>query len=152
MIIRSLVLALALSMPMQMECPPSVTETATVETEVLNTGYPEWNPNAEEPERPHLTKSSGVFAGPSGKETYYNLPMGVCINNMRAMGYDVERFPYSIRPDGAKCLGPYVMCASNNSLRPKGTIIETSLGMAIVVDSCPAANSNPELLDMCVDW
>ena len=53
--------------------PTSVTE----KTVVCN--YPEWTPYAEEPERPHLTKSGGVFAGPSGKETYYNLPMGkVC--------------------------------------------------------------------------
>lgn len=114
--------------------------------------YPEWRPDAPIPERPHLTKSAGIFEGPSGKETYYNLPMGRCINNMRDMGYTVEEYPYWIREDGCKCLGGFVMCASNNSYRPKGTIIETSLGMAIVVDSCVAANSNPTMLDMCVDW
>ncbi len=114
--------------------------------------YPEYNPDAPEPERPHLTKSSGTFNGPSGKETYYNLPMGKCITEMRNMGYSIEEYSYSIRPDGAKCLGDYVMCAANLDDRPKGTIIETSLGMAIVVDSCPAADSCPNLIDLCVDW
>lgn len=114
--------------------------------------YPESRPDAPIPERPHLTRSGGTFPGPSGLETWYNLRMGVCISNMRAMGYDVETYPYYIREDGAKMLGEYVMCASNNKVRPKGTIIETSLGMAIVVDSCEAANSTPSLLDLCVDW
>ena len=32
-----------------------------------------------------LSKSKGVVIGPSGKETYYNLPMTSIINNMRKM-------------------------------------------------------------------
>ena len=44
------------------------------------------------------------------------------------------------------------MCAANLSLRPKGTIVESSLGMAIVVDTGGFAASNPTQLDMCVDW
>lgn len=114
--------------------------------------YPEYRPDAPVPERPHLTRSGGKFDGPSGLEKWYNLPMGRCITNMRNMGYSVEEYPYWIREDGAKMLGEYVMCASNNNYRPKGTIIETSLGMALVVDSCEAAASDPSLLDMCVDW
>ena len=114
--------------------------------------YPEYRPDAPVPERPHLTKSGGVFAGPSGKETYYNLPMGKCIQIMRDMGYSVEEYPYWIREDGAKMLGEYVMCAAELSSRPKGTILETSLGMAIVVDTGSFAVSNPTMLDMCVDW
>ena len=114
--------------------------------------YPEYRPDAPVPERPHLTKSGGVFAGPSGKETYYNLPMGRCIQIMRDMGYSVEEYPYWIREDGAKMLGAYVMCAAELSSRPKGTILETSLGMAIVVDTGSFAVSNPTMLDMCVDW
>ena len=49
-------------------------------------------------------------------------------------------------------LGEYVMCATELSSRPKGTILETSLGMAIVVDTGSFAVSNPTMLDMCVDW
>ena len=114
--------------------------------------YPEYRPDAPIPERPHLTKSGGVFAGPSGKETYYNLPMGRCIQIMRDMGYSVEEYPYWVREDGAKMLGEYVMCAAELGSRPKGTILETSLGMAIVVDTGSFAVSNPTMLDMCVDW
>lgn len=60
--------------------------------------YPEYRPDAPIPEKPHITKSGGVFDGPSGKETYYNLPMGRCISIMRDMGYDVESYPYWVRP------------------------------------------------------
>lgn len=114
--------------------------------------YPEYRPDAPVPERPHLTKSGGVFAGPSGKETYYNLPMGRCIQIMRDMGYSVEEYPYWIREDGAKMLGEYVMCAADLNTRPKGTILESSLGMAIVVDTGSFAYSNPDQLDLCTDW
>ena len=144
-------LGIAIGSIMPMDYPPTETNVTTVNT-VYNEGFPEWNPNAPEPERPHLTKSAGVFAGPSGRETYYNLPMGRIINEMRAMGYDVEHFPYSVRPDGAKCLGPYVMCAANLSTRPKGTIIETSLGEAIVVDTGSFIYSNPDGIDLATDW
>ena len=114
--------------------------------------YPEYRPDAPVPERPHLTKSGGVFAGPSGKETYYNLPMGRCISIMRDMGYDVESYPFWIREDGAKMLGEYVMCAAELNSRPKGTIVETSLGMGIVVDTGSFAYSNPTQIDLCVNW
>lgn len=121
-------------------------------TSEVYAAYPEWRPDAPEPERPHLTKSGGVFQGPSGKETYYNLPMGQVINNMRGLGYSVEEYPFAIREDGAKCLGPYVMAAANLNLRPRGTIVETSLGMAIVCDTGGFAASNTYQLDLATDW
>ena len=114
--------------------------------------YPEYNPEPLYPEKPHLTASAGVFDGPSGKETYYNLPMGKCISIMRDMGYDVEEYPYWVRGDGAKMLGDYVMCAAELGSRPKGTIVETSLGDAIVVDTGTFAYSNPTQIDICTDW
>lgn len=95
----------------------------------------------------HLTGSSGVFYGPSGKETYYNLPMGNCINFMRDLGYSVEQYPFWVREDGCKMLGYYVMIAANTYIYPKGTIIQTSMGKAIVVDRCAAG-----FIDICVTW
>lgn len=121
-------------------------------TSEVYAAYPEWRPDAPEPERPHLTKSAGVFQGPSGKETYYNLPMGQVINNMRSLGYSVEEYPFTVREDGAKCLGPYVMAAANLNLRPRGTIVETSLGMAIVCDTGGFAAYNSTQLDLATDW
>lgn len=121
-------------------------------TSEVYAAYPEWRPDAPEPERPHLTKSAGVFQGPSGKETYYNLPMGQVINNMRNLGYSVEEYPFTVREDGAKCLGPYVMAAANLNMRPRGTIVETSLGMAIVCDTGGFAVYNSTQLDLATDW
>lgn len=121
-------------------------------TSEVYAAYPEWRPDAPEPERPHLTKSGGVFQGPSGKETYYNLPMGQVINNMRGLGYSVEEYPFTVREDGAKCLGPYVIAAANLNLRPRGTIVETSLGMAIVCDTGGFAEYNSTQLDLATDW
>lgn len=104
------------------------------------------------PEGAHLTESSGVFEGPSGHETYYNLPMGYCIEIMRDLGYTVEEYPFWIRSDGVKMLGNYVMCAADDQTRPKGTVLESSLGPAIVVDTGTFKYSNPTQLDICVDW
>lgn len=116
--------------------------------------YPEWRPDPPMPERPHLTRSGGTFKdGPSGIETWYNLNMNRCVEIMRANGYDEETYNVWIREDGAKMFGPYVMCAANVNLRPKGTILETSLGMAIVVDKCSRAHTEiPTLVDLAVDW
>ena len=100
----------------------------------------------------HLTKSGGVFYGPSGKETYYNLNMSRCISIMRDLGYSEEEYPYWIREDGAKMLGDYVMVAADLSIRPKGTILETSLGTAIVVDTGSFAKYDSMMLDVCVSW
>lgn len=101
---------------------------------------------------PKLTASMGVNYGPSGKETYYNLPMGGCIQIMREMGYSAEEYPYWVREDGAKMLGDYVMCAANLDLRPKGTIVESSLGKAIVVDTGGFAYYDSTQLDLACAW
>ena len=122
------------------------------EISTMAASYPESRPDAPIPERPHLTKSGGVFQGPSGKETYYNLPMGNVINYMRDLGYSVEEYPFWIREDGAKMLGDYCMAACNLNIRPKGTIIETSLGMAIVCDTGSFASYNATQIDLATDW
>ena len=90
--------------------------------------------------------------GPSGRETYYNLYMGNCVNYMRDLGYDEIQYPYWVRDDGAKMLGNYVMCAANWHIRPKGTIIPTSLGDAIVVDTGDFVAEFPNGVDLAVDW
>ena len=101
--------------------------------------------------QPHLTKQSGVFYGPSGKETYYNLPMGRVINYMRDLGYTTEEYPYWVRSDGAKMLGDYVMVAADLSVYSKGSIVPTSLGKGIVCDTGAFAGSSVAL-DIAVNW
>ena len=99
-----------------------------------------------------ITKERGGYMGPSGRETYYNLYMGNCVNYMRELGYDEINYPYWVRDDGAKMLGNYVMCAANWKTRPRGTIIPTSLGDAIVVDTGEFVSDYPNGVDLAVDW
>ena len=99
-----------------------------------------------------LTRSGGVFNGPSGKEKWYNLPMEGVVNIMRGMGYDEAFYPYWVREDGVKMLGDYVMCAANTELRPKGSVLETSLGKALVCDHCAEAMKDYTLIDIAVAW
>lgn len=103
-------------------------------------------------EGPILTKEIGGNMGPAGRETYYNLPMQGCINKMRSLGYSEEEYPYWVRDDGAKMLGRYVMIAANWKIRPLGTIIETSLGWSIVVDTGTFVEEYPYGVDIAVDW
>ena len=101
---------------------------------------------------PVLTARAGTVMGPSGKETYYNLPMQGVVNIMRRMGFDAENYPYWVRSDGVKMFGSYVMCACNLSLRPKGTLVETSLGTGICVDTGGFAKHNPTQIDIATSW
>lgn len=99
-----------------------------------------------------ITKERGGCMGPSGRETYYNLKMDLCVQYMRDLGFDEVNFPYWIRDDGAKMLGNYVMCAANWKTRPRGTILPTSLGDAIVVDTGAFVADYPNGVDLAVDW
>ena len=114
--------------------------------------YDEWLAEEEEKNRwkgPYLSKRAGVVYGPSGKETYYNLNMAGVVKIMRSLGYDGE---YWVREDGCKMLGDYIMVAANLNIRPKGTLVETSLGTGIVCDTGGFAKKNPYQLDLAVTW
>lgn len=99
-----------------------------------------------------ISRSAGSIMGPSGKETYYNLDMSVCVRVMRRMGFSEAEYPYAVRADGVKTLGGYVMVAANLGIRPKGTLIETSVGTGIVVDTGGFARRNKTQLDIAVNW
>lgn len=99
-----------------------------------------------------LSKSKGVVNGPSGRETYYNLNMTGVINSMRRAGYSEAEYPYWVREDGVKMLGNYVMVAANYNIRPKGSIIESSLGAAIVCDTGSFVKHHPTQIDVAVTW
>lgn len=96
-----------------------------------------------------LTPSAGVFYGPSGKETYYNLDMSGVIALANAEGIYGN---YWIRSDGVKMLGNYVMCACSFDIRPRGTLVETSLGTGICVDTGTFAASDQTQIDIAVNW
>lgn len=99
-----------------------------------------------------LSRNGGVVNGPSGRETYYNMDMSFCISRMRSKGYSEKDYPYWVRDDGCKMLGPYIMVAANFKIRPLGTILETSLGWAIVVDTGGFVRQYPKGLDVATNW
>lgn len=129
----------------------AVTTTAMQTTAATTTTYaqPEqsysWNGSV-------LTQSAGVNYGPSGRETYYNLDMSGVISAMRGLGYSEQDYPYWEREDGAKMLGNYVMVAADLNTRPKGTVLQCSLGSAIVCDTGSFVNSDAQQLDIAVTW
>lgn len=96
-----------------------------------------------------LTRSAGTTTGPNGKETYYNLNMSRVVSIMHSKGISGK---YWVRSDGVKMLGNYIMLASNNNVRPTGTIYETSLGLGIVCDTGTFASGNPRMTDIAVAW
>ena len=108
-----------------------------------------------------LNSHDGWTNGPSGKETYYDLNMKGCFGavaqadllkaSMNQLGLEYPR-DFHIRADGVKCLGDYVMVAADINLRPKGTIVDTSLGKGIVVDTGGFAAANPTQLDIATNW
>ena len=100
----------------------------------------------------HLTNMSGIYYGPSGLETYYNLPMEGVVNTMRNMGFSADEYPYWVRDDGCKMLGNYIMVAADLSLRPRGSIVPTSLGAGIVCDTGGFIYNNPTQLDIATAW
>ena len=75
--------------------------------------------------------------------------MSSVVRIMRSMGYTGE---YWVREDGCKMLGDYIMVAANLKLRPRGSIVETSLGDAIVCDTGGFAKRNPTQIDIAVTW
>lgn len=100
-----------------------------------------------------LTREGGVNYYNGIKETYYNLDMSYVVELMRYEGYSEEDYPYSVSDEnGCKMLGDYIMVAANLDRYPKGTIVETSLGMGIVCDTGEFAVSNPNQFDIAVTW
>lgn len=96
-----------------------------------------------------LTPSGGVNYVGDQKETYYNLPMKRVVQNAHDRGITGE---YWVRDDGCKMLGDYIMVAANQSVHPYGTLVETSLGTGIVVDTGEFAATNALQIDIAVTW
>lgn len=99
-----------------------------------------------------LTAQRGVCKGPSGKETWYNLPMDKVVNKMRSLGYTESDYPYYIRSDGVKTLGDYVIVAADLDEHKRGDIIETSLGLGIVCDTGEFADTTDIDIDIATNW
>lgn len=97
-----------------------------------------------------LSASAGRVASPAGgTESYYDLEMSQVVANANAQGISGS---YWVRADGVKMLGDYVMVAANRNVHPQGSIVQTTLGKGIVVDSGTFSISSPQDLDIAVNW
>ena len=110
-----------------------------------------------------LNSHDGVANGPSGKETYYNLNMSKIVSASQPGGWIYnEAAKYGnegnlssntwIREDGVKMMGNYIMVAANLSVHPRGSIVMTTLGPGVVVDTGSFASSNPNQIDIATTW
>lgn len=128
--------------PVVQESAPSSNSNVSYQTEPAQTYSYQNNGSC-------LTPSGGVYYGPTGKETYYNLDMNGVVSNAQAQGIQGE---YWIREDGVKMYGDYVIVAANLDTHPRGSTVETSLGTGIVLDTGGFAASDPNQVDIAVDW
>ena len=100
-----------------------------------------------------LNKYDGTIRNRWGnKETYYNLPMNGVVKIMRNYGYSQSSYPYWVRADGAKMLGPYIMVAANLKTYHRCTVVDISLGKAIVADTGDFAYQNVYQFDVATSW
>lgn len=126
----------------QMECQKQLDEIKASEPTTPTAPATTWTGRK-------LTKSAGRIQGPNGPETYYNLNMSGVVSMMRNRGYDEVNYPYWVRSDGCKMLGPYIMAAANLNHWPRGSIVESSLGWTII---CDTGHLGWNQLDLAVSW
>lgn len=96
-----------------------------------------------------LTPAGGVNYYGEQRETYYNLPMEGVIQQARNFGIEGE---YWVRDDGVKMYGDYVICATNRDVHPMGSLVETSLGTGISLDTGGFAAADPYAVDIATSW
>ena len=110
-----------------------------------------------------LNSTNGRIQGPSGEETYYNLDMsnivaesqpgGWIYNDAKAHGNEGNLSSnYWVREDGCKMMGDYIMVAADLNVHPRGSIVQTSLGPGIVVDTGDFAKTNHNQIDIATTW
>lgn len=99
-----------------------------------------------------MNKTRGVAFYDGHLETWYNLDMSVVVRTAQQRIAGMDDAEYWIREDGAKMLGSYIMVAANQEVHPYGSLVETSLGTGIVVDTGLFATWNREQIDIATDW
>lgn len=99
-----------------------------------------------------LNRTRGVAFFQGHRETWYNLDMSVIVQTARNTIAGYEDAEYWIREDGCKMLGNYIMVAADQEVHPYGSIVQTSLGEGIVVDTGTFRFFDHNQLDIAVDW
>lgn len=96
-----------------------------------------------------LTATLGRIRYNGHDETWYNLPMGGVLERAAANGIEID---YWERADGMKMNGRYIICAGNYKVYPYGSIVETSRGEGIILDTGEFIKEHPKDIDLSVTW
>lgn len=96
-----------------------------------------------------LTANLGRVQFQGHDETWYNLPMQNVIKTAISKGIEDD---YWERKDGCKMYGKYVICAANYNIHPYGSIVETSRGLGITLDTGDFAKTEPTTIDIATTW
>ena len=97
-----------------------------------------------------LTKKGGVNYFNGHKETYYNLNMKRICAKAKKKGVPGE---YWVSENGLKMYGEFVIVAADFNTHPYGSVVLTSLNVpGIVLDTGAFAKTNPEQIDIAVNW
>jgi len=98
-----------------------------------------------------LTKKGGVNYFGEQKETWYNLPMQRVLKNAHKVFWTDDRV-YWIDDRGVKRFGSFIIVAADYSIHPYGSLVETSLGTGIVLDTGRFTEANKTQVDIAVSW
>ena len=96
-----------------------------------------------------LTKKGGINTFEGHQESWYNLKMTKVIQRAQASGITGIYWENS---DGLKMYGSYIIVAANYDIYPYGSLINTSRGMGIVLDTGEFIKKNPTMIDLAVAW
>lgn len=93
-----------------------------------------------------LTPDAGVNYYNGIMETYYNMDMTPWLEYIYSLGYSGE---YWVRADGVKMFGDYIIVAADYGQFPMGTVVQTSLGTGMVLDT---GLGGYNWFDIAVNW
>ena len=131
------------------EVSPFEEYDVVVPTEVRTMKVRVYDPKEAQERGTALSSWRGAIYFGNQKETYYNLPMNGVISIAHSRGIEGE---YWVNEYGCKMLGDYIMVAANWSVHPYGSLVPTSLGMGIVVDTGEFAADNAYQIDVATTW
>ena len=94
-----------------------------------------------------LTARAGRITYNGHPETWYDLNMTRVCERAQQNGIEGDMW---IREDGVKMYGPWVIVAADWDLHPYGSVMETSQGDGIVLDTHTAKDRS--IVDIATDW
>lgn len=97
-----------------------------------------------------LTAKLGTIQNGVNKETWYDLNMSKVVE--RADAFYGLHDVYAVRDDGVKTYNGFVIVATNYETYPYGTVIPTSLGLGLVLDTGEFAKESKNIVDIATNW